>query len=220
MVWAGFWQLGRAEEKQMINQRLSSESHLKPQSLSEWQRLKAFNKIQVTGRYLDTHILLDNQIMDGKVGYFVFTAFQTEDQQIVLINRGWTDVSDQDFDVNLKSQKIMALTADWPRPGIKLGEQEVQMIKQQHVTYMPESKVRNLLKERHCQQLTAEACIILPLVLKLELSMPDGFVRNWQLPRMTVEKHRAYAAQWFTMSLVLCLIYGIFLRKSHYKTDQ
>lgn len=221
MIWAGVWQLGRAEEKKTINQRLSDQSILMPQTSKQWQQLKAFNQVRVSGQYLDTHLLLDNQIMDGQVGHFIFTAFETINQQIILINRGWTDNSKQNFDVGNKSKEIIALAADWPRPGFQLGEQDVQTSKQQHVTYMPQNKVQRMLKERHCQQNKAEDCIILPLVLKLDGAMSDGFTRNWQLPRMTVEKHQAYAAQWFTMSLVLCLVYGIFLRKFYFKkTDQ
>lgn len=220
MIWAGFWQLRRADEKTAINQRLSEKQFYTPQTNTQWKQLKAFKQVRVFGHYLDTHFILDNQIMDGQIGHFIFTAFKTNNNQIVLVNRGWTDASNQSFDVDDKVEELLAAVADWPRPGFQLGEQDVQKRATQHLTYMPQEPIHQLLKDRHCRQSNTEECIILPQVLKLNPDMDSGFKRNWQLPRMTVEKHRAYAAQWFTMSVVLCLVYIIFLRKSYFSTSK
>jgi len=47
-----------------------------------------------------------------------------------------------------------------------------------------------------------------PLVLLLDETDPGGFVREWKpVYGITPDKHRAYAAQWFTLALVLLLIY-------------
>ncbi len=216
MLWAGFWQLGRAEEKAEINKKLAEKQFHAPQTTTEWQQLKAFDQVRVLGVYLDTHLILDNQIMDGQVGHFVFTAFKTNNDQLMWVNRGWTDDTQQNFNVEIKPQEITALVADWPRPGFQLGEQEVKNESRQHLTYMPQKEVSELLSQRHCQQASGEGCIILAQVLKLDASMSSGFSRNWQLPRMTVEKHNAYAAQWFTMSAVLCLLFGVFLKKTYF----
>jgi surfeit locus 1 family protein len=49
---------------------------------------------------------------------------------------------------------------------------------------------------------------LLPLVLQLDKADPGGFVRDWKpVYGITPDKHRAYAAQWFTLALVLLLIY-------------
>ena len=215
MIIAGFWQVRRAEEKQMINDRLASAQANNPRELTDWQTLNAFDEIEVTGQYLDTHFLLDNQIMDSQVGFFVFTAFRTVDGILLLVNRGWSDDDTQNFAVNDDFPKITALVADWPRPGIKLGEQTIKEQAIQHLTYLDEKPTYELLKQRHCRQNHDENCIQTSQVLKLTANMDHGFKRHWQLPRMTVEKHQAYAVQWFTMSLVLCIIYGIFIRKNY-----
>ncbi len=215
MLAAGFWQLSRAEEKQLINDRLASGEVNKPTLIQDWQQLKAFDQVEVQGQFVNTHFLLDNQIMEGQVGYFVFTAFNTIDDILLLINRGWTDDDQQNFDLQPRNQTIDALVADWPRPGIQLGEQTINNLNTQHLTYLEQQPTTALLKQRHCQQKGADDCVILSRVLKLDAAMESGFKRQWQLPRMTVEKHRAYATQWFTMSLVLCFIYVIFIRKSY-----
>jgi len=212
MLSAGFWQISRAEEKRQINVRMADGKVNLPHTPQDWQSLKAFDQVEVQGQYINTHFLLDNQIMDGQVGFFVFTAFKTIDDVLLLINRGWTKDDQQNFEVAPNSQSVKALMADWPRPGIQLGEQTINNQDVQHLTYLEQLPTTALLKQRHCQQNNADNCIILPRVLKLTVAMDHGFKRQWQLPRMTVEKHRAYAVQWFTMSLVLCF-YVIFIRK-------
>ncbi|WP_223787280.1 SURF1 family protein [Marinicella meishanensis] len=213
MVWAGFWQLGRAEEKRVINERLADKQWLRPQTDAEWQRLQPFNRIETWGEYHPTHLLLANQIIDGQVGYFVFTAMQTQSQQWLLVNRGWQPEAALDLDIESGPQLVRGLIGDWPRPGVQLGEQTIQHQAQQTVTYLPQAPTVNLIKQRHCANQSDTKCEVLPQVLKLDPAMDHGFVRAWQLPRMTVAKHQAYAAQWFTMAVVLCLVYGLFIRK-------
>ncbi len=217
MVTAGFWQLGRAAEKEQIKTRLLSAENMSPRGIEDWQRLHVFDQVEVTGQYLDTHFLLDNQIMNGQVGFFVFTAFRTVDGILMLVNRGWSEDDTQNFAVNDDFPKIKGLVADWPRPGIKLGQQTIKEQSIQHLTYIDEKPANELLKKRHCRVNHEENCIFTTQVLKLNADMNHGFERQWQLPRMTVEKHRAYAFQWFTMSLALCLVYMIFLKKTYFK---
>lgn len=213
MLWAGFWQLGRAEEKRAINQRMTDANHHMPTHLNDWQQLNAFDHVDVIGEFAATHFLLDNQIMDGQVGYFVLSAFKTEHGMWLLINRGWHSGKPVDLDVENKRIKLEGLLGDWPRPGIQLGEQVILNQAVQHVTYLPQEQVLSMLKTRLCKHGEDNECIILPVVLKLLPDAEFGYIRKWSLPRMTAEKHQAYAIQWFTMSLVLCLAYVIFLKK-------
>ena len=215
MLWAGFWQLSRAEQKAQINHKMSLKQTHQPLTEADWLSLEAFDQVSTSGQYQDVHFLLDNQIVDGAVGQFVFSAFQTSHGQWLLINRGWINNNETVTAVPSSNININGMIADWPRPGIQLGEQDISDAKLQHVTYLPWDKVKNMMAERLCQPVTSSECIIMPLVIKLDSTAQHGFVRKWQLPRMTAEKHQAYAIQWFTMSLVLCLAYGIFIRKTY-----
>jgi surfeit locus 1 family protein len=215
MIWAGFWQLGRAKEKQQINERMAVGLTHQPVTLSDWNQLKPFEAVEINGTYSSLHLLQDNQIQDGKVGYFVYSAFRTEQGLWLWINRGWHAKESEEFNVSDEAIAVKGMVGDWPRPGVQLGEQNIADVDIQHVTYLPQEAVFQALKTRLCQQAVDNECIMLPVVLKLDSEEKHGYVRDWQLPRMTAEKHQAYAAQWFTMSLVLCLVYVIFLRK-HY----
>ncbi|TDR20573.1 cytochrome oxidase assembly protein ShyY1 [Marinicella litoralis] len=213
MLWAGFWQLGRAEEKSAINVKMAEAIFKQPVNTDDWEQLSAFDSVAVTGHYANTHFLLDNQIMDGQVGHFVYSAFKTTRGIWLLINRGWVADDQQDFNATGAQVALRGLVADWPRPGVQLGEQVLENQSIQHVTYLPQAQVHGLLKQRLCSVDVGRECAILPVVLKLDPAMEQGYHRKWQLPRMTADKHQAYAVQWFTMSLVLCLIYVVFLRK-------
>jgi surfeit locus 1 family protein len=47
-----------------------------------------------------------------------------------------------------------------------------------------------------------------PLILLLDKDDAFGFIRDWKaVYGVTVDKHRAYAVQWFTLAVVLLLIY-------------
>ena len=215
MVWAGFWQLDRAKQKENIKQLLSSGQVTEPDSLADWQAVEPFTTVQLSGAFHPTHFLLANQIINSEVGYFVFTAFHS-DGGWLLVNRGWVKDQATDIDIPTGRLNLTGLVADWPRPGYQLGEQVILDQDRQVVTYLPKTTVENWLKARLCGQSAANDCIILPRVLKLQADMPHGFVRQWQLPRMTAEKPRAYAAQWFTMSLVLCLVFGLLMKKTYF----
>ena len=49
---------------------------------------------------------------------------------------------------------------------------------------------------------------LLPVLLQLDPEDPHGFVRDWRpVYGVTPDKHRAYALQWYTLALVLVIIY-------------
>src|SRR5579872_3651808 len=96
-VYLGFWQIGRGAEKQNLQNKL--ENRIKLAILQEqdilvqkpnWETLR-YRQIQLTGKFLnEKQILLDNQILEGRVGYRVITPLELQDNKtILLIDRGW-----------------------------------------------------------------------------------------------------------------------------------
>lgn len=213
MLWAGFWQLRRADEKLKIKRHMEQNLIHQPQTLEQWQSIASYEQVTTAGHFADWHLLMANQIINGQIGYFVFSPFKTEEGIWLLVNRGWVANINQDFSVNDAPVQITGFVAQWPRPGVQLGEQSFTLEDVQEVTYLPEQQTLKLLKSRLCKQQKDKGCFIFNSVIKLDPVAAFGYVREWQLPRMTVEKHRAYAVQWFSMSFVLCLIYAVFLRK-------
>lgn len=214
MVWAGFWQLGRAEEKQIINQNMAAGITLTPKSMADWHNIDDYLTIKMEGHYAPMHFFLANQFHQGQVGFNVFTPFKTNQGLWLLVNRGWTASADIKVEVDDRSRFVTGFMAAWPRPGVQLGEQEFVDQSRQEVTYLPLAKTKKLLNQKLCE---TDGCPIFDRVIKLSPQADNGFVRDWQAPMMTVARHHGYAFQWFGMSLVLSILYIIFLRK-HYAT--
>ncbi|MCW8869128.1 MAG: SURF1 family protein [Proteobacteria bacterium] len=212
MIWAGFWQMDRASQKEVIRQQMQSGTLVQPQNLTDWQNINNYQAIRTTGHYENMHFLLANQFQEGQVGFHVLTSFLTDDHIRLLVNRGWTASADIDVSVNNNRVNLTGMLSDWPRPGVQLGEQEFKNKTQQQVTYLPQEQTKVFLTQQLCHR---HNCTIFNRVVKLDPEAEAGFVREWQAPMMTAARHRAYAFQWFTMSLALCLIYIYYLRKTY-----
>lgn len=212
MMWAGFWQLDRASQKDRIRQQMQSGTSEQPKTIDSWQKIKDYQNIEVTGRYHNSHFLLANQFHDGQVGLHVLTPFLTINGIWLLVNRGWVFSAGIDVTVPEQTVVLNGMMADWPRPGVQLGEQVLQDTLKQQVTYLPPEQTRVFMTRRLCQR---NGCVMLDRVVKLDAAAEHGFVRDWQAPMMTAARHRAYAFQWFTMSAALCLIFFYFMKKSY-----
>ena len=84
----GTWQQKRASEKKVLEQQHQTAMPLSLESAMEKEQ--RFSSVNVGGRYdTNRHILLDNQIWQGRAGVYVFTPFFTNQGKTLLVNRGW-----------------------------------------------------------------------------------------------------------------------------------
>ena len=217
MLRLGFWQLDRAEEKRNLLVQLNQTTHPTITQADTLQKVSRFQTIKAEGDW-DPAVTfyLENQFNQGQVGFHVYGVMSFFDDSVyALINRGWVkDLTSVHGELTNKREWILQ-QSDWPRPGVQLGEQVLTAEDKQQVTYLTEDVTQKWLKARFCGQKNNNDCIILPFIFKLNQHMPDGFERDWKTQMMSPEKHKAYAVQWFTMSLVLLLLYLVFLRKNH-----
>jgi surfeit locus 1 family protein len=121
----------------------------------------------------------------------------------VLVNRGW---------VPMGKDRTQLPSLPGPEGGLTVNAM---------VTLPPEKAFRlGAAEEMHAgwpqvvQQIelpTLEQRLgttLLPVILLLDADDDHGFVRAWRpVYGITPDKHRAYALQWFTLALVLLLIY-------------
>ena len=87
----GFWQLDRAAYKQSLMDAYFEKLGGLPERISEADIPEAFTRVKLRGRYSETNLLLDNQVNQGRQGYWVYTPF-TAAGTTWLINRGWQSV--------------------------------------------------------------------------------------------------------------------------------
>lgn len=204
----GFWQWHKAEQKQEITRALTRHAGaltVQGQDLADAANVEALHlqTVEFKGHYLPQFsFFLDNQVEQGQAGFQVITPFLLSDQQhIVWVNRGWVaGYADHQklptVETSTTEQVIKGLFWQQTKVGFRLdkpGEswQAVQPVidfayLRQHVPYR-----------------------FLDVVLKLDPTMPEGYVRHWDVPAGQVEKHLSYAYQWFGFALA-SLVIGIY----------
>ena len=209
----GMWQLERAALKDSIQARFE-------QRLAEdYQELTAvddlvdvqYRKLRFTGRYHDAHhLLLDNQVHQGRAGYQVITPFYLADSDhILLVNRGWAawgnsrelvpEILPADAGGTVSG---IAFVPD--EPALALGEVEIGEDWPQLIPYVDLAALRQQYSEQ-----------LLPLVLWLAPEQPGAYVRDWDPVWLPPEKSRAYAVQWFSFAAIALILFVVLnLRKS------
>jgi surfeit locus 1 family protein len=215
LVSLGFWQLQRAEFKARLSVERDDALQGMPVALQrlkpDWEQGR-YHRVEAHGRYLpDRQVLLDNQILHGRPGYWVLTPFQPEGlDQLILVNRGWVPM---DADRNRLPQlavhgdirSVIGYLDRPPRPGIRLGESLVSR----------EGWPLVMLEVDYDELRVRLGQPLVPMLLQLSEQAEDGFERDWRVTAgFGPDTHRGYALQWFSLAAVLTLLYlGLNIRR-------
>ncbi len=219
MVSLGFWQLDRAEFKDTLQQKIEQRKDLSAVDLEALPILsedRRYMPVKLTGKYDPQHsFLLDNKILNGRVGYHVFTPFIISTGKTVLIARGF---------VEMGRTREQLPTIETPRGNIQI----------QGLIDLPPS--RTIVLAENVQE-TEHWPILLQYVDLAELEQMLGYklydmilwldaqkdtdenaskkinqknsIYEYDLPVLNLNsaKNNGYAFQWFAMSLALFIIY-------------
>ena len=91
------------------------------------QSLQTWSNVSIEGRFDSSRqILFDNQLLDGKPGYKVYTPFIFSDDRLIMVNRGWLSKADMSqlspmLDVTSKSKTITGIIYR-PERNITFGD--------------------------------------------------------------------------------------------------
>jgi len=222
MLRLGIWQLDRAQHKQSLLDQQVSLANQAPVALSSIsdQLIKndaaisdlRFRQVIANGAYLaDKSVYIDNQVLDGQVGYKIFTPLLlTANQEVILVDRGWLSVGESraelpSFSTRLENVRLKGrLNAPPAQPP--LWDDAYEVAQGQVWAYLP-------LHEYTVQM----GLTVLPLVLELAPETSQQFKRRFaEINDEWVAKHQGYAFQWFVMAaafFVACIV----LLMSHIK---
>jgi len=203
----GLWQTKRATEKAATEER-----HQAAPDITLEKALRAgerFASIDASGHYDgERHILLDNQVWNGRAGVYVFTPFYTLDGTAILVNRGWLPLSaDRQTLPEIPTpqhQTVLRGTLNTvPVPGRILGQPDSMNRGQwpQLVTYLNLENTAGVL-DTYLEN----------WVVQLSDTEQAGFEgRHWKPVFLSSGKHKAYAFQWYALtatSVVLWILIG------------
>ncbi len=206
-ILAGRWQLSRADQKILLANQISAmaareqiDLNAKNLALSESE----FRPVRARGRCLANEVVwLDNrpsprpQTGQTQSGFYVLMAFLLESQEkrVVWVNRGWAPRNNQDRLIlpNITTPEgmvtIEGIALSGPGKVLELGNQ-------------PNSKLLPRIQQN--LDLTYEAGRIaypqLPFIIRQnDPNDGDGLLRIWPVATTGVDRHYAYAFQWFSL---------------------
>ena len=211
----GQWQWQRAEEKsgmlRLYNERMQEDSIF-------WHSGEAlplqYQGRLFTGSYKQPVFLLDNQYFQHQWGYHVLSPFWLNKHTVVMVDRGWVEGD--------------ALRQVLPKIATPVGRQRLKgrvyypsvnrWIKQESLSPVKAGKI---VIEQFSAKLLLQVLQqdVLPFIIRLDPTEPNGFSRSWQIVSMPPERHIAYAVQWFAFALLVVVIYvGLHFRR-HYTNE-
>ena len=208
MMWMGFWQLDRAEQKRTLQAEYDARVDAEPVSLGaeRWHPDDArFRRLTLKGYYeTDYQILVDNRVHQGVVGYYVITPLRVGDSSLrVLINRGWIPLGQdrQHLPVIETPKDMQTITGVAMVPGDRyftLGETHPAPGTWQTVW-------QNMDLGEYAKAVPFK---VQPVVVLLDgNSQAGGYVREWTRLDAGIATHQSYAMQWFSLSIALVAIY-------------
>lgn len=212
-IFLGFWQLDRAEQKQLLDNEFENRQSAEVVDLNkedgrrnDFEDLHWRNVVIRGTFFANANILLDNRVKGGAAGYFVYTPFKLVEENVsVLVNRGWIPVGESraqppQIGINEKVINIAGSIKSVPRTGVLLAENTLEQFG------------GGITRVQSLGLIDIEALLglkFLPYIVRLNPESPGGFVREWKAPGFGEEKHFGYAFQWFAMAAVILFIYLI-----------
>ncbi len=208
-VTAGWWQVGRAREKQAMIESFQrgTQSSVELEGDVTVDELPRYQHVRTAGRYEpERQILIDNMPSQvGRPGFRVLTPFRRAgNERLLLVDRGWVPLgaTRQDLPPVFVSPEFRAVSGrldTLPAPGVRVGDAGVA-----GDTSWP--RVLNFPQQQDIEKVlgaSVEARIIL-----LDPAAPNGYERVWRpAMRFGPERHLAYAIQWFVFALVALIIF-------------
>lgn len=206
LLWLGFWQLDRAEQKREMLARYQQQRSAPALSAAKLfaadPAALAHRRVRLRGDFLaDYSLLLDNQILDGRVGYQLLQPFRSE-QGLLLVNRGWLPgPPDRSMPLLPVAPAAVELTA-----AVYIPAGQAVVLREDDWSANWPLRVQSVDVQRFADKLGQS---VFPYVLRIEPAQPGALEVYWPPVNTRPEKHTGYAVQWFAMAAAL-LLCGIF----------
>ncbi|MDH5435614.1 MAG: SURF1 family protein [Gammaproteobacteria bacterium] len=220
LISLGLWQLERADYKQDLQTKIETRQHLQPIDIGnapDNQDDRIYLPVSITGQYdASHHILLDNQVVNMKAGYDVYTPFKLSNGHSILINRGWVVQGNtrQDMPKIKTPANTVTLTGLLSMPPSPPGV----ILSEQTNNYSISPTIVQLIDINVIEKSLGYK--ISPMIVILDEKYDTEFYRKPVKLNMKSAKHTGYAVQWFTLATVLLLIYLVTNTRKNKKANE
>ncbi len=204
----GFWQLGRAEFKEALQNRINDFARQPPIAVGE-QALDIdvvlLRPVEARGRYDPAHVVfIDNRVFKHQPGYYVMMPLRIAgSDKFVLVNRGWiASGAERNRVPPVKTpggEVVVRGTATAP------SERFLELSSR-----VAEGNVwQNMVLERYRQ---ATHLDVQGIILQQTGGVPapdDGLIRDWPPVDLKRNTHLAYSVQWFALAAAIFIYYVV-----------
>jgi cytochrome oxidase assembly protein ShyY1 len=208
---AGIWQLGRAETKSALAANLLTRQQMPILSANAgpWTLVEASERRMIArGQYIpEAAIWLDNRPRpippvgsnSSQSGFYLMMPLKLEGRDVVLwVNRGWAPR-------NSENRETLPLVQT---PKMVINVEGIVFANPGKVYELGASKINPDISKPRIEQnfdLVAEGRLHgwsqSPFILRqVELGAEDGLLRDWAPLTSGVDRHYAYAFQWFALA--------------------
>jgi cytochrome oxidase assembly protein ShyY1 len=201
------WQTHRAEQKLALQaslQQREAEPALRLEGIPAIPIAQLeYRRVVLKGSFLqEWPIYLDNRPHDGVAGFYLLMPFKIAASHLhVLVARGW-------FPRDARDRTRMPEIATPP------GTVEIEGIVKRDVGHVmqlgaldppkPRAIVQNLDVGAFAHDSGLQT---LPFVVEQTGDLHDGLRRDWPAPAVDVERHRAYAFQWYALAMMALVFF-------------
>lgn len=216
----GFWQLDREEAKISFIAEQATRSNQQPLRVTDIPASGdvAGLPVLLRGQFdEETIFLLDNRVLDGKVGFEVLQLFHENSDQRFIVNRGFVQMgrTRQDpIEIPAISGVVSMIKGD-----IYQLDSGVSMVHNGDLTNLAFPVIVQQIDIVQFGNLVGET--IYPHVIRIHEDQPGALPRYWPSTVMQPEQHRGYAIQWFAMAVAVTLAWFFFsFRRPENSSDE
>jgi surfeit locus 1 family protein len=204
-AYAGYWQLGRAQEKAQLQTQFEQKQRQAPVRLIDYDGDFAdlrYRTLEIEGEFIaDKQVYIDNREHDGKSGYHVITPLKLAGStKIVLVNRGWIQRGNEyprapRVVVPAGLVRIVGMGSVPSQRFLELSDQAIAGNVWQNLTF--------------ARAKTTLGLSLLPIVVLQQQPIARSLSAVTEKPDFKIDMHRGYAFQWFALTATLMVIYVV-----------
>lgn len=212
MVFLGFWQLERRDQKREFNATVVSRTDIPPAPIGDVLTPQAnpdeieWRVVSATGRFLaDDEVTIINRSQDGTAGYSPLTPLLLADGQVVFVNRGFVPLNVTSPQTPSETISVLGYLRKTQKRG-SLGA-----IDSTDASATEFHRVDLSLISRRIEQPS------LPMYLQLIEQSPaqtEAWPAPANLPELDEGPHFSYAIQWWFFSLVAVTAWIVVVRRA------
>ena len=214
LIGLGVWQLKRLECKQGLIAQIEARTKGPPITLEDAVALAgegrdpSYYRVRVDGRFHHAKELYLYAVSEGRVGWHVITPLETEDGDVVLVDRGFVPDELKDPSARALGQVENVVTVT----GI-VRTPETQTV----FTPDNEPKVNRWfwrdLAGMARSMFPGGTTEVAPFFLEADKSeFPGGWPEGGQTRLEIPNNHLQYAITWFLLAAGLLIVYGLYVR--------